>query len=92
MAHYPRTDRRCLTCLRFPDFTGRDMMHWRSCVPRRDWPTFTDVPAVVVTDAGSLIQGVTFTPDAVICDCGFVAKSAFGLRSHRRKHEAVTSA
>ena len=45
MSIYMRTDRRCHNCLRFPDFTGQDMLHWRSCVSKRDWPEFQAPPA-----------------------------------------------
>jgi len=41
MSMYTRADRRCETCHRFPDFTGQDMLHWRSCVRKLDWPVFT---------------------------------------------------
>jgi len=44
MGIYMRTDRRCHHCLRFPDFTGQDMLHWRSCVSKRDWPEFEAPP------------------------------------------------
>jgi hypothetical protein len=85
MGYQPRTDRRCSGCSRFPDFTGRDMLHWRSCVPKRDWPTFA-----VQADAGRTIDCDASL--GVLCeDCGFVAASAFGLRAHQRKHKAVTA-
>lgn len=74
MTHYPRTDRRCGTCLRFPDFTGRSMFHWRACVPRKDWPEFTE-PVLAATAAVNVCEA-----------CGFVAASAFGLMAHQRSH------
>ena len=75
MSMYTRADRRCETCHRFPDFTGQDMLHWRSCVRKLDWPVFT---------------AVTVEKPQADCDCGWTIpensqrpKAALGL--HRAK-------
>ena len=77
MSMYTRADRRCDTCHRFPDFTGQDMLHWRSCVRKLDWPVFTAVT----------VEKPKADPD---CDCGWTIpensqrpKAALGL--HRAK-------
>jgi hypothetical protein len=75
MSMYTRADRRCETCHRFPDFTGQDMLHWRSCVRKLDWPVFTTI---------------TVEKPQADCDCGWTIpensqrpKAALGL--HRAK-------
>ena len=77
MSMYTRADRRCETCHRFPDFTGQDMLHWRSCVRKLDWPVFTTIT----------VEKPQADPD---CDCGWTIpensqrpKAALGL--HRAK-------
>jgi hypothetical protein len=79
MSMYTRADRRCETCHRFPDFTGQDMLHWRSCVRKLDWPVFTTI--TVEKPQADL------DPD---CECGWTIpensqrpKAALGL--HRAK-------
>ena len=83
MAYHLNPNRRCHVCWRY----GLDPEHLKSCIPRRYWPQETETAAgeqsitVIATTEGEESPRVS----AVICDCGYMAKTASGLRLHRMK-------
>ena len=75
---------RCWTCQRLLT----DHRHYKTCVSKKNWPADLLKPKTETVEESRQISDSS----ANICtDCGFEAKSTFGLSAHKRKHTAVLS-
>lgn len=78
---------RCWTCQR----PLTDYRHYKTCVSKKNWPAEFLKPKTVVEETAQPSRQMSDSSANICPDCGFEAKSAFGLNAHQRKHMAVLS-